>query len=375
MNTVLIYLLCFLSSSYFAHLASRSKDKGVIILCSAISILIPSLIGGLRTYRVGADSMGYGIRLSTAALRYPNFFDYFADMTTEPGCRFLFYWGTVIFGSYSGAFFVCELITMTCFYIGAYKHRKTIPLAFTMLVFYFILYLRTYNEIRQCLAASIIFMGLDNLENSRYLKFSVYIIIATLFHYSAVLAFPFFILFHAVTTSERYTNGPSFKIILILSTAAFLMFVFPIMRTIIGYLPFAEKYEVYLSPDRIKFGYNLLGKYVSTIYFGELIMFVSFHPSAVTLLKGSHNEHNNNFYEFVAVFYIFYMIGVGFFDRILFYNDFANMLVIAALPKFVKEKHLSSMVTIFVLFTVVFFFYRTFILRPTFAVYPYRSVI
>ena len=125
-----IYILCFVSSAFFAYLASRSKDKGVIFLCSAICILIPSIIGGLRHYTVGADSMGYGIRLSTQALRYPNFLDYFADVSTEPGCAFLFYWGSVIFGNYSGAFFLFELITMTCFYIGAYKHRKIISLPF-----------------------------------------------------------------------------------------------------------------------------------------------------------------------------------------------------------------------------------------------------
>ncbi|MBR0249467.1 MAG: EpsG family protein [Synergistaceae bacterium] len=369
----MIYIVVFMSSIFFAWLAERSKDKCIIILCSVISILIPSLLGGLRHYTVGADSAGYGIAISNLAMKTSSFLGFLENSNVEPGCRVIFYYGTRLFDSYSGAFFFFELITMTCFYIGAYRHKKIVPLTLTMLVFYFILYCRTYNEIRQSIAAAIIFMGLNYLESKKYLKFLLHVVVGITFHYSALITVFLFLCFHAITASKIYSENNIFKFISVFGTIILLLFAFQIMNVIVSGISFMNKYAGYL--DRINLGYNAVRKPLIVLYFGELLMFIFYHKGAIKVLTGSNGELNVNFYEFSIIFCLSYLIGVAFFDRLIFYTDFANILVIAALPFFVKEKNLRFLVFFAVLITVFVFWYYKFLYLNTFGVWPYRSIL
>ena len=364
------YILCALSSIYFSYFASRSKDKGAIVLLSAISILIPTIIGGFRHYTVGTDSAGYGIALSEAAINSSSFMDYFNKVPAEPGCKIIFYFAN-IFGSYSGAFFMFELITMTCFYIGAYRHRKHIPLPFTMLVFYFVLYLRTYNEIRQSIAAAIIFMGLIYMEKRQYFRFSIHIMVATLFHYSALIAFPLLMGAHFITTSELYERNALLRIAFLCGTVIVLSSAIAIMGIVTSSIGMLARYGNYLN--RIKMGY--LSERMKLLYVGEIVMFILYRGRAKHVFKGDGDIANLNFYEFNAVFCAAYIIAVHFFDRILFYSDYVHMLGIASLPILVKEKNLRVIVAFATMLVLLVFFVRTFIIRPTFYVWPYKSVL
>lgn len=371
----MIYILVFMASVFFAWLAERSKNKSIIILCSVISILIPSILGGLRHYTVGVDSAGYGITISNMAMSSSSFLDFYNVNRIEPGCIILFYCGVKFCGTYSGAFFLFEFITMACFYIGAYKHRKFVPLSLVMFVFFCILYLRTYNEIRQSIAASIIFMGLNYLESKEYIKFSLYIAVAMMFHYSAGITIFMFLGFHLITTAEVYKKSIYLRLLLLLGTIVFLLFAFPIMNVVITYLGVMDKYSVYLNSDQITLGYNVSRRALIVLYFGELLMFIFYNKGAVRFFNSLNGEQNSYFYEFSIIFCLSYLTWIAFFDRILFYTDFANILVVSSLPFFVKEKNLRFLVFFTVLIIVLIFWYYKFLFKNTFMVWPYRSIL
>ena len=55
----MVYIATFLCSIVFGHLATRINPKtnrGLVFLCSAISILIPSILAGLRDISVDHES-------------------------------------------------------------------------------------------------------------------------------------------------------------------------------------------------------------------------------------------------------------------------------------------------------------------------------
>ena len=361
-------MYCFVSSAFFAYLASRSKNKGVIILCYAISILIPGIMGGLRHYTVGTDSSGYGIAISRHAMA-SNSFSEFGYTGVEPGCRLFFYYGVKIWGDYTGAFMLFELFTLTCIYIGAYRHKHLAPLSFIILVFLLLYYNRTYNEIRQCTAAAIIFMGMTDLERKRYLRFAIHIIFATCFHYSAAVTLPLFIGIHAITTSKLYQRNNTFKLAFLYGTIVFLLLARPTIRAALSTLPFLAKYTVYFEEK-----FNNIN--VLTIeYFGELIMLLCYGIRGRKIIDNALGENNYSFYEFSIIFYLAFNFGVQFMDRVLFYSEFANILFVSALPGFVKEKSLKVLVAIAILITALVYWYRMFVYIPTYYTYPYRSIL
>ena len=363
----MIYVYVFLASIFFAYFADHSKDKAVIVMFSLISILIPAIFGGLRHYTIGIDSSGYGISISRAAMGYSSFLDFLPRSSVEPGCALLFYYGVKMWGDYTGAFFLFQLITMTCIYIGAYKHRKLTPPPITLLVFFLMFYNRMFNEIRQGIAASIIFMGLDTLENKQYSKFIIYIAAATLFHYSAAANIPLFLGMLILTTSETYLKNGSSRFIIILSTIAFMMFARPAMSLVVNNIPFLAKYNFYIIDSR-----NDGATPMVIYYLGELLMFMFYGRHAKHIFRGMHGEDNASFYFFGTIFCMAFNLGVQFFQRLLFYWDFAHVLILAALPSFVKEKNLRVMVFIVTLVVVFSLWWRCFIFRGYFWTYPFK---
>ena len=329
-------------------------------------------MGGFRHYTVGTDSAGYGIQISSFAFAAKNFAEFYARVRIEPGCKVLFYYGSVLYGSYTGAFLAFEFITVTCVYIGAYRHRKQIPLAMTMLVFFFVMYLRTYNEIRQSIAAAILFMGLDVLENRHYFRYLIYIAAAALFHSSALITLIFFLFFHMVTTSRIYIKRVYVKVLFVYLVVMGLFQTFNIMGYVARFVPMMARYGSYV---RLIHRYNATGRHLIPLYLGELIIFFLYRKRASGCFMNKNGISSINFYEFGAVFYIAYMVAINFFDRVLFYNDFANMLVLGAMPVFVRDKYLRALLFMAVILTVGVFWYYTFLVSPTFQTWPYRSVL
>jgi hypothetical protein len=54
-----IYITCFLLSALFAYFAHKATDKKQFFLFSALSILLPTLLAGLRAYEIGIDTISY----------------------------------------------------------------------------------------------------------------------------------------------------------------------------------------------------------------------------------------------------------------------------------------------------------------------------
>ena len=95
------------------------------------------------------------------------------------------------------------------------------------------------------------------------------------------------------------------------------------------------------------------------------------------LLRGGVNFYQFNIFFTVVLKYTFVFLAA----RLMMYSDYANILVLSALPRFVKEKHLRLMVLVMVILLSIYV-YRQGILWSNAAAkrglsvpHPYKSIL
>lgn len=374
----MIYVCCFAVSIFFAHLAQQSKNKGVMILCSLISILVPSILGGLRATGIGTDTAGYGYdhyRLAANSQAFLSFLNLFGKVSQyrELGYKALCYFAAKNLGHVNWCYFLYQLITVSCVYIGAYRHRKITSMAMIMFIFLFMFYNYSYNAMRQSMAAAIIFMGINYMETKKYGKFLFYIIAATFFHLSAVVAIPFLMIVHIGIASDFFKKNIVLRIIFIYGSLIFLVFARVLMMRVISFIPILNKYSHYFfskyNDSGIVWGLVLL-------FTGELILLLLYNRGALKAFnKGGFNKDNVSYYKFQAVFLIIYLVAVRFFTRVLDYSSYANMIILAALPNFVKNKHLKVLITLAVISALFLWWLWRYIYHGHSDTWPYKSIL
>ena len=362
----MIYMCVFIASTFFAYLAGRSKDKATIILCSVISILIPSILGGIRSGLIGIDTGGYGIPDALTAKNASSWFE-FAGSGHEQGYRTVVYLVMKIFDHPNWAIFAHQLITHTCVYIGAYKHKHLAPLHYIILVYLISIYFSTYAFLRQYIAASIIFLGIDKLEKQQYAKFSIYIIIATFFHSSAPIAF-FLLMGVFMLSSDKYLKNQYLRYFLIGIALIASVLAGALIRWITLAFPVFEKYEG--SVGNIALGASGSIR-ANLMYIVQLVMCFLYKKGSMRTFAKLGDEDIIKFYKANLYCLLLYVNFVGFASvRIIIYQRIVNIILLAALPSFVKEKHLKFIIAVGVILSLLLNFYMQ---TQMYDMYPFQT--
>ncbi|MBQ7543450.1 MAG: EpsG family protein [Synergistaceae bacterium] len=361
------YMVMFTMSTFFAYWASRAKNRDVMIFFSVISIMIPCVMGGLRAYGVGNDTVTYAFPHFKKALNASTFWGFVAGdnkLSRELGWSFITYASTKLFRSLNVNFFIYQLITITCVYIGAYRHRKYAPFPFILLLFFLVYYNQTYNFMRQCIASSIIFMVLPDLEHRRYKRFIICVVIASMFHTSALIALIYFLGFHWLITTkmpDRLRNISLYGILLGIFTAKYMI---AFITTTIPLLSVYQGFERYVD----------IGSYATSgLVFGSLLMFSIYKHGAQCVF----GDEVYRFYTYNLAFNLLYRLMVSISaTRLLFYFSFANVMLVASIPSIVREKSMKALYCIIVVFVSLVYWYTVYVIRVQFnGTLPYRSII
>ncbi|NMA73042.1 MAG: EpsG family protein, partial [Bacteroidales bacterium] len=153
------------------------------------------LIAGLR-YNVGRDFANY--------LREFNFLLYgrVSWIDFEPGYRLLSSAIALFTTNAQYLFLVTSFITLWFVFKAIDKHSESFYLSlFLFVAMYF--YFNSFNEVRHYMAVSISFYGTRYLAKRDFTKYAITIVIASLFHYSAlIMLFAYFF----VTRNYRRTT-------------------------------------------------------------------------------------------------------------------------------------------------------------------------
>lgn len=200
-----VYLIGFaLSVLLIAY--GEKKRLPVFLGISFFALLIPCLIAGLRAQNVGTDVMVYVKPLTNTAISAKNLQEYFDGywfaswrnlyaQDYEIGFSLLVYVVAKLTHSLGAVLFAIQAIMIVPIYIALARDRKNIPVWLGMLMYYLLFYNTTLNAMRQWAAMAILLLAFRMLLERKWIWTAALCVVAVLFHNTAVLAIPIFVIF------------------------------------------------------------------------------------------------------------------------------------------------------------------------------------
>ncbi len=219
---MLIYILL----PILIYFLSRLKKNMGIYLSLYVIILV---IGGLRDISVGTDTINY----------YGLFTMEYSNPTIEPAWTYLNKACAFLFGKYSYVVFIGTFLAITPVFIRAWKSYHN-PLR--IILFYVLLYYlySSFNITRQAIAVSLIFFSIEYLLQEKWWKYLFFVMLATTFHYSALVCLLF-----PLVLKIKFTSNVS-VIFFLLITYILGVSIGGVVIKILSHIPIIGGYSTYL---------------------------------------------------------------------------------------------------------------------------------
>lgn len=256
-----------------------------------ISIFSIVFVSTFRSYIVGSDVLVYYDEFESFrslgfndALNISRFeFGYF--ITTFLAAKLNLSFRMILFGS--------SLFVTMCFcrFINEYSPNKCLSL---VLFICFGLFAQSLNIIRQLVALGFILLAIISLNKNKIWKFIFFVIIASMFHITALIAFVYILFKHLKPTWKLFL----FSIILVFIAVN----LFPFAMKIIGELIGVDFYNQYFIVEQEKFISS--PKLVDNLYSIGLALLFIVLLCAKKWLKNLNDEemHTYNFFLTVYMF-------------------------------------------------------------------------
>ena len=361
------YLVTFLISLFFVLLAERSRKfnrNKIFVLFSAIAIIIPCWLAGIRGESVGTDVMVYAVPQYNYAQSFSNFFTYTLFSSVEPLYSLLVYICSKLNLGVTTLLFLSQLFVILPIYVVGVKKQKKLSLTFFMFIYYFLFYHLTLNMMRQTIACSLLLLAYTHFEEKQKIKYITLSIIACLFHSSALVAV---ILFAAVDYANSGKGSFLKKTGIVLATA-FLAFNFQSIINIVinqlGLLP-QDYYQ------RI-----IRGMQDNTISIFETLfrgVFVAF--PLLTIVAGKIKDTELRKYNFVSIMgYVFSFLALiaQYLVRFSYYFQFMFLLTLPmAVRKFTSKGYQRLGVYLVLVIVVIIYWYIIYIGWGWYGTMPY----
>ena len=190
--------MCFLLSCVFFALSEKSRSKYARNAIALIAILIPCLLAGARADTIGTDVKVYVEPIYNAAQKSSDFFSYLNQKwfyiwrykyvrDFEIGFTTLIYVIEKVGGSFRTVLFFIHILIIAPIFLGLKRMRNRYPICIEMLVFYLLFYNVSLNMMRQWIAMAFLFYGLSYLTTNKLNRYFGVIVMASLFHTSALM--------------------------------------------------------------------------------------------------------------------------------------------------------------------------------------------
>lgn len=186
------YFALLFGCSFLAMLAQGSKlSRGASLALWAAVVLLMGLFAGLRGDFVGVDTPGYIGRFDYLVAT-KTFWD--SDSSAEPAYKVLLALARILSTSPTSHLIITSF-TATLLYITAIRRLSPVP-AISLFVFiafgFFVFHM---NGLRQGLALGVYMHALPAMLQGRPLRYVSWVLVATMFHSSAILTLPLYFLF------------------------------------------------------------------------------------------------------------------------------------------------------------------------------------
>ncbi len=347
-------------------LLSCNKEKS--IFKTTLSGIVLFLLIGLRGEYVGNDTINYIF-----------FFNRMKWVTTiiDPTSRFekgyQIYCKIIgLFFDYQIMFIITALICIGCILYGIVKNSKNWQYSLFLFVglrfFYFFL-----SGIRQSIAVSLIFVAYIFLKQNKILKYVLLVILASTFHFSALiflLAWPL--------SKIKFTYKNIFKILsLTLVTYAFFN---PILTVVLKYMP--NYYSGYLITEAASA--NNLANYIEMIIPILILLFAKFSgylkeinvnnlDKEESIIKENSNKNLELFFLLISSALFFMATRVSVLDRIVQYYWIFSINTITNIIFSIKDLRKRLIWFLMISLLIIIYNIMILILRPEWTqIIPYK---
>lgn len=214
--------------------SSRKNISDKFLLVTSILTLFSFAV--LRDYSVGTDYKNY--RWFVKNLEFYSFKDLSAMSEIFGLEKGFVYLSKLLQSIYNNEQFVLSVYYVILFLL-LYKFIKNYSSHFTLSLFVFFtltFYNQSFNILRQFIAVLIVINGLGYLKSQEFWKYSGIIVLASFFHSSAFIFWPFYFLF------KNNLNYKRLSLIIVLASIVIRLFLFDyltILITMTGYAKYA----------------------------------------------------------------------------------------------------------------------------------------
>lgn len=248
-----IYPIIFLISCGLINLSDKLKkqQRFCIVL---VALLMPSILSGCRDYSMGYDVELYGNRYFELAHQY-NFIDYIQLMTDkqiEPLYAILNKLVSYVSDSPHLLYGIQTFIILILIYLMVKECNYSTATCF--MAFFCIMFIDSFNILRQYLAIAIIFFSFKFVRKKKFIKYIICIAISTGFHFTGISGLILWPLYSWITMFNKsnpkkiknISSKSKRKIILITLLAVLLVIQFGrVTSTLVGIGFFPVRYVAY----------------------------------------------------------------------------------------------------------------------------------
>lgn len=358
--SLLFYLITFSLAALLMHYGMKRNNKPFI----GLSLSIPILISSLR-YDVGTDYITYvNIFDQLAPLSLTGYFN-LQNIDLEIGFYFLIKLSDLLTGNYFPMLIISSFLIIFFFYLGLRKYN----LKQTSIVYFLFLttiFPFTFNGIRQGIAISICFYAFSFIITRLPKKYILWILIASLFHKSALFMLPFYFLNRIASKhKDLIVNQVRFILPKIAVLAIGMLIFLPYLFDALQVFPFFAKYSAY---ETIEAEGN------NNIFYLKLIIL------SIAILFYKRILQINQVYIYILLFAVLDLVlsTLGFISpfikRIALYFSLFSPILLASIPNIFSDRLGKFLSYAFLILYGLLYFYIAYYQMGQSDIFPYQFI-
>lgn len=248
-------LLCYFCEKIaFPAIEQKTLSKLWFVILLILIALLPSILGGVRDYSIGTDIRVYGntwfylsrsssnllslLKLaseSSIGALYATFNFIVSRFTDNP--HWFYFWYC----------FVENLIVL----IALRENRKLISTTSGWATYLLLFYNLNFNMLRQGMALVILLLGFKYIREEKFLKFSIVVLIAYLFHNTAIIALIVYIIYLVIA----YKNNNWLKLsVIYVGSVIFILSFEQISQFLLNAGILNTRYAMYINSENSAVG-------------------------------------------------------------------------------------------------------------------------
>lgn len=319
----MFYLVLLTSILLLSLIKSRTERKSLIDI---IIIVLMTVIYGIR-YDVGIDYLNYETQ--------------YYDTTGFYGQReFLYEQIMQPFKFFNAPFWIFSLFVGFIIFFTLYRTAKNLNVNYDVIIIFFILtgmLFVSFNLVRQIIATVIILYAFTYISKNSFLKYCLFIILASLFHFSAIIFIPFYFI-----TQLRF----DMKIHLIFLGAGLFLYFTNIFN----------RFGTFLVPD--KYIHLLGGRFDYKLDIGLGVLFFIFIAIYISINKVGKMSPYFPYYYLYTLGYSLFLFSLNSFimSRLNIYSQMGLIVVLTTLIKPSQENKLYKFINIAIVINFLILF-------------------